>query len=80
MSEWILYGTLGCHLCDKAEAIIQQLQQQFTINMIQVDIASDAQLVESLGERIPVLENCATGERLYWPFDPEILTNWLSSS
>ena len=58
--HWVLYGTQGCHLCEQAQAIIEQLQQEFKIECKQVDIAQGQyaeQLVQRLGERIPVLEN-----------------------
>lgn len=74
---WVLYGTLGCHLCEQAQAIIQQLQQSFVIELTQVDIADNAQWVAAMGERIPVLENTQLRQTLDWPFDPEVLTRWL---
>jgi PII-like signaling protein len=77
---WILYGTLGCHLCEQAQAIIQELQQDFPIVVTYVDIAEKVELVALMGERIPVLENPQLQQMLDWPFDPEALTRWLCES
>ena len=79
--QWVLYGTQGCHLCEQAEAIVQQLQGTFNIECTTVDIAEGEyaeQLILRLGERIPVLENTQLQETLDWPFDIEKLTAWLS--
>ncbi|MDZ7924885.1 MAG: glutaredoxin family protein [Marinagarivorans sp.] len=79
--QWILYGTLGCHLCEQAEAIIARLQADFPIELRIVDVANAVDReawVLAIGERIPVLENTATGAQLDWPFCPEAITDWLS--
>lgn len=79
--QWVLYGTQGCHLCEQAQAIVQQLQGTFSIECTTVDIAEGEyaeQLILRLGERIPVLENTQLQETLDWPFDIEKLTAWLS--
>ncbi len=81
MHQWILYGTQGCHLCEQAKAIVQQLQRDFSIEVTEVDIAEGVhaeQLVKRFGDRIPVLENSQTQTRLDWPFCPDVLTDWLS--
>ena len=75
--RWQLYGTLGCHLCEQAQVVVGQLQQEFDIQLTLKDIADETSLVESMGHVIPVLENSGTGEQLTWPFDPEKLTDWL---
>ncbi|WP_053980644.1 glutaredoxin family protein [Marinagarivorans algicola] len=79
--QWNLYGTQGCHLCEKAKVIIQHLQYDFSIELTEIDITEGAyaeQWVERFGEHIPVLENTTTQALLYWPFCPEVLTHWLS--
>jgi len=67
----ILYGTLGCHLCEEAEAILIEALGLTTVqNQVQkVDIAEDEQLSETYGIRIPVLRDIDTGTELHWPFD-----------
>ncbi len=65
--NWQLYGTLGCHLCDHAEQLLQQFSDTRPIQLEQIDIAdlSPAQ-TEALAMQIPVL---TTGHsRLSWPF------------
>ncbi|BCD99374.1 glutaredoxin family protein [Marinagarivorans cellulosilyticus] len=75
--QWRLYGTLGCHLCKQAQAIIENLRQSFDIQLELFDIACDAQTVAKFGERIPVLENKSNQQMLDWPFDLERLSDWL---
>lgn len=59
----ILYHTDGCHLCDKAMALLAQCQVEYQL----VDIVLDEQLVALFGTRIPVLDN-QKGQYLNWPF------------
>ena len=40
-----LYGTAGCHLCDQAEALLQQAGRARAIEWRYVDIADDADFV-----------------------------------
>lgn len=62
-----LYGTTGCHLCDKAEALLQQAAAARAIEWRYLDIALDAALVEKYGTRIPVLVT-GEGREVFWPF------------
>lgn len=62
-----LYGTLGCHLCDDAEAWLQHYFPMLVFT--KVDIACDEELVKKFGIRIPVLmcgDMCVD-----WPFTEE---------
>ncbi|TNF34385.1 MAG: glutaredoxin family protein [Gammaproteobacteria bacterium] len=65
--QWILYGTLGCHLCEDAKALLDAspIAGQFR----EEDIALDDALMERYGIRIPVLRCVASDEELGWPFD-----------
>ncbi|WP_416885956.1 glutaredoxin family protein [Marinospirillum sp.] len=70
-----LYTTLGCHLCEQAQALLQPwLAQGVQVEL--VDIIEDEQLVKSYGVRIPVLAT-AQGAELGWPFDALQLQQWL---
>ncbi|HUH38296.1 MAG TPA: glutaredoxin family protein [Spongiibacteraceae bacterium] len=76
MANLILYGTVGCHLCELADVLVsegippgQQLCQR--------DIADDADLLARYALRIPVLVCEATGRELDWPFDAVQLQVWL---
>ncbi|SBS31700.1 hypothetical protein MAQ5080_02042 [Marinomonas aquimarina] len=64
MPDLMLYGTLGCHLCEEAQAWLQHFFP--ALQLIHVDIAVDERLVEEFGLRIPVLSNGR--ESLDWPF------------
>ncbi|MFT3931472.1 MAG: glutaredoxin family protein [Spongiibacteraceae bacterium] len=68
MNQFILYGTLGCHLCDEAEAsLIPLLSSELSIEYI--DISESDQLIEQYGELIPVLRRLRDDAELRWPFD-----------
>lgn len=62
-----LLGTRGCHLCDDAEALLQQVAAARAIDWHYCDIALDEALVERYGTRIPVLL-ADDGRELGWPF------------
>lgn len=69
--DFFLYHTLGCHLCEEAEAIVRPLATQLQLSYARVDIADDDALVELYGIRIPVLRHCNSGRELGWPFARE---------
>ena len=72
MLPLILYTTSGCHLCEHAEAILEQGGHDFQA----VDIADDLSLMEQYGVRIPVVKDDA-GRELGWPFDGTQLEQFL---
>jgi glutaredoxin len=61
----LLYGTLSCHLCEQAEAVLHAagVTAEYT------DIAEDEALLEKYGMRIPVVRRVDNGTELNWPFD-----------
>jgi glutaredoxin len=69
-----LYGTTFCHLCEEAEAILNQIG----IEAAHIDIAEDDELLEKYGVRIPVLRRVDTGAELGWPFDAEAVSRFLA--
>lgn len=69
----ILYGTVGCHLCDDAERVLQALGLAYQT----IDIIDDNRLLEKFATSIPVLQG-ADESYLYWPFNTEQVTHWLS--
>lgn len=86
----ILYSTPGCHLCDDAEALLQDLRQadvcqasvypanrSATLEWRVVDIANDDALFERYGWLIPVLQQL-DGTELRWPFDAHQLMTFLA--
>jgi len=63
-----LFGTLGCHLCEDAEALLMP----FVAHGLQVelvDIAEREEWVAAYGLRIPLLRRLDSGAELGWPFD-----------
>ncbi|WP_082030193.1 glutaredoxin family protein [Vibrio renipiscarius] len=69
-----LYSTEGCHLCEMAFALTQQLQVEVAV----VDIAFDDELFSRYGVTIPVLNY--QGNELNWPFDLPQLQIWLDNN
>jgi hypothetical protein len=65
MTEFILYGTEGCHLCEDAEQVLLEAGIQFQSQ----DIMSDPTWQEKFGLLIPVLWHTASQQQLNWPFD-----------
>ncbi len=66
-----LYSADGCHLCEQAQQILNQVGVSYQL----VDIALDEQLVEQYGVRIPVLAH--QGKELGWPFDSQAVSHFL---
>jgi hypothetical protein len=62
----VLYATCGCHLCERADALIRAT---VAVAFHTVEIADAEDLLERYGVRIPVLRRLDTGEELDWPFD-----------
>ena len=75
--ECQLFGTLGCHLCELAEAEIMPLVEHGLLVEL-VDIADSEASVEAYGLRIPVLRRADTGAELDWPFDAAAATAFLA--
>ncbi|UFQ96244.1 glutaredoxin family protein [Pseudomonas wenzhouensis] len=75
--ECQLFGTLGCHLCEVAEALLMPFVENGLLVEL-IDIAEHESMVEQYGLRIPVLRRCDTGSELNWPFDAEQVVEFLS--
>ncbi len=79
----ILYHTMGCHLCEQAEAVIAGFQVAFpqrSIQILKTDIADSEELVCLYGIRIPVLKIEGQSQTLDWPFDINELHNYLAQN
>ncbi|AZC19808.1 glutaredoxin family protein [Pseudomonas aestus] len=74
--ECQLFGTLGCHLCELAEAELMPLVEHGLMVEL-VDIADSQELFEAYGLRIPVLRRADNGAELGWPFDAEQVVAFL---
>ncbi len=64
----ILYGTVGCHLCEQAKQVLWPLVVQYQFRLVEIDIADDDGLMSRYGIRIPVLASPASERELSWPF------------
>lgn len=76
LPECQLFGTLGCHLCEIAEAEVMPLVEHGLLVEL-VDIADPEDLTDVYGLRIPVLRRTDTGAELDWPFDTEQVVAFL---
>lgn len=79
LPECQLFGTLGCHLCEVAEAQLMPFVEHGLLVEL-VDIAEYEHLVEDYGQRIPVLRRSDTGVELNWPFEAEQIVEFLRSA
>lgn len=80
MSELILYGTEGCHLCDLAQKVITKVGLFEHVKLIDIAEGPESeQLINLYGEKIPVLLDTATHDVLCWPFDEMGLLTWLNN-
>ena len=78
MQKITLYTTLGCHLCEQAEKMVNHLIDNKLANcrLSSVEISDHDGLVDRYGIRIPVL---AIGDsELGWPFDITELQSWIN--
>ena len=71
-----LLGTLGCHLCEVAEAVLTPFVEHGLLVEL-VDIADDPALFEQYGLVIPLLRRCDSGAELLWPFEAEQVVAFL---
>ncbi|OOV86670.1 glutaredoxin family protein [Oceanospirillum linum] len=73
-----LYTTLGCHLCEQAQAIVHPLVAEKGMVLELVEISEQEALVAQYGIRIPVIRLADQEEELGWPFDAEAASRYLS--
>jgi glutaredoxin len=55
MTQLTLYGKPGCHLCEEARAVVEQVRQAHPFELEEVDITRDPTLEARYRERIPVI-------------------------
>jgi glutaredoxin len=51
-----LYMRQRCHLCEEAKGLLEDLQQRWEFDIVDVDIDQDDRFVEKYGIMIPVIE------------------------
>ncbi|NVK24141.1 MAG: glutaredoxin family protein [Gammaproteobacteria bacterium] len=69
-----LLSTDGCHLCEDAKRLLNDLQITFEL----VDIIDDEELIAAYGDKIPVLMFEGAQQALFWPFNNEQIEQYLS--
>ena len=55
MSEVILYTRHGCHLCDEAQALLEQLRQRAEFSLAVIDVDRDPALQAKFTNEVPVV-------------------------
>jgi hypothetical protein len=78
-SDFLLYGTSACHLCEDAAELLSRLPEQY-IKFESIDISDSDLLLNRYGLRIPVLHHKASGKELDWPFDQARLLSFLNDT
>jgi glutaredoxin len=65
-SRVTLYHAAGCHLCDRARAVLEEAREELAFELVEVDISGDPELEARYREWLPVVE--IDGERafVYW--------------
>lgn len=68
-----LLGTAGCHLCEIAEALIQDCKPVIgNVPIHAIDIADEPHWQADFASLIPVLLHLESGQFLNWPFSRKI--------
>lgn len=73
----LLFHTLGCHLCEVAQALVIPLATQRGWHCELIEISADEALLARYGVRIPVLRVARTGRELDWPFEADAVLDLL---
>ena len=67
-----VYMRPGCHLCDVAREVVEEVCADLGESFVEVDIDTDPQLLAAYGEEIPV--TLVDGRRHdFWRVDPQRL-------
>lgn len=74
MSNFVLFGTEGCHLCEDAEHLLLQAGLDFE----KQDLINNDAAMQRYAIRIPVLLHTPSGLELSWPFNAPQLQDFIS--
>ena len=79
MARVTLVGKPGCHLCDDARSVIEDVCREADADWTEVSIEDDPALYDAYWERIPVVlvDGVPHG---YWHVDPDRLRAALAAS
>ena len=72
-----LFGTLGCHLCEEAEQVVQPFVAQGLVVEL-LDIIDSPEWLERYSLSIPVLRRVENGKELHLPFDQQAVLQLLT--
>ncbi|MBA3717986.1 MAG: glutaredoxin family protein [Actinobacteria bacterium] len=56
VTDVVLYHAAGCHLCERARAMLAELREELAFDLREVDISGDPELEKRYRELIPVVE------------------------
>ena len=56
MTDVTLYHAAGCHLCERARAVLDGLRSELAFDLTEVDISGDEELEQRYRELLPVVE------------------------
>jgi glutaredoxin len=59
----VLYHAQGCHLCDRARKIVEEIKQELPFDLEEIEIDGDPELEARYREWLPVVE--IDGERAF---------------
>ena len=83
MTRVVLYGRVGCHLCDEAREVVRTVCAETATGWSEVDIDTDTtsgrDLVDELGELVPVVEVDGV-QQGYWRIDANRLRRTLTAA
>ncbi len=67
-----VYGKPGCHLCENAVKVIEEVCTELGVGWTEIDITTDTDLFAKYWEQIPV--TLVDGEQhTFWRVDPDRL-------
>ena len=55
MTQVVLYGRRGCHLCDDARTVLRRVRRDHPFELRERDIEAEDELLAAYLERIPVV-------------------------
>jgi hypothetical protein len=73
----LLFGTMGCHLCEEADVIVAACDTKNTV-IESIDIAEHEQWQDKYAIHIPVLYHPETEKELGWPFTQNQVQNLIN--
>jgi glutaredoxin len=63
MARLVIYVAAGCHLCERARAVLDEVRAEHPFELIEIDISTDPALEAEYREWLPVVE--IDGERVF---------------